>query len=366
MNTWDVPEFVRLGFNNKKYINLQREKILERMDSFRGGKLYLEIGGKFPYDPHAARVLPGLDPYAKKEILKNLSNVFEIVFCINAKDIASDRRLESNGDGYKKKVLDKLEDLKKHFGAVSAISVNLCTSELNPEVENYLKKLKVLGYKIYKRYVIDGYPHDTEKVLSETGYGGDDYIETEKNLVIVTGPASNSGKLSTCLGQLYYDNKKGLNSGYAKFETFPIWSLPLSHPVNLAYEAATADIGDYNQLDAYHEKAYGKRAVNYNRDIEAFEIVKKLTSQFLPKDNFMHNYLSPTDMGISWAGFAINNDEVVCIASLNEITRRKDWYAGLRGKDTSEWVSRCQNLENQALKYIKERNYNPELVIRKA
>ncbi len=246
------------------------------------------------------------------------------------------------------------------------IVINLNDRSKKDVTSDFENNLQKLGYNYYNRYLIEGYPNDTKNVLSENGYGFDDYIETSKKLILVIGAASNSGKMSTCLGQIFQDQQNNIKSGYAKYETFPIWSLPISHPVNLAYEAATADIGDFNVIDTYHEVAYGKRSVNYNRDFEAFEIIKMLSDKFLNKDNPITEYKSPTDMGINFAGYAITDDEIVCIASLNEIRRRRDWYNEILargGVDKNKSVKKCESLELQALKYIKEQGYNLDLEI---
>ncbi|GAB4163422.1 MAG: hypothetical protein Fur003_6060 [Candidatus Dojkabacteria bacterium] len=256
-----------------------------------------------------------------------------------------------------------IQELEKALGIKPKIAINLCTSTLEKSVEEFISQLNELGYKTYKRYVIEGYPRETNKVVSEKGYGSDEYIPISKPLVIVTGAASNSGKMSTCLGQIYHDQQKGISSGYAKYETFPIWTLPLEHPVNLAYEAATADIGDYNMIDTYHLEAYGQRSVNYNRDVEAFEIIQLLSDKIVERSNFMRNYRSPTDMGINHAGFAITDDEVVCIASLREIKRRANWYSEIaaRGQGTMETIQKCLEIEKKAVKYINDKGYNLNL-----
>lgn len=363
MNTTDVINYNKTGFNNKKYLELQKSKILERVDLFRSGKLYLEVGGKFLKDPHAARVLPGFDQYNKRQIFHSMRSMLQILFCINSNDIQQNRQLNNKNEKYTESVDQMLEEIKEVLVVIPTVVVNLCDRDESPDVTEYIDRKRSEGFSIYRRYKINGYPQNVESVLSEGGYGADDYIETKKNLIIVTGAGSNSGKMSTALGQIYLDQLKGYNSGYAKYETFPIWSLPIGHPVNLAYEAATADIGDYNVLDKYHEEAYGKRSVNYNRDVEAFEIIRMLSNLFLPENNHMREYKSPTDMGINYAGFAIDNDEVICVASLNEIRRRANWFREIvyRGAGKMDWVKKCEQLETQALKYINERGYNQDL-----
>ncbi len=358
INSSDIIEYTaeQIWFDGAKYIELQAEAIRERMNKF-SGRLYLEIGGKFLYDPHAARVLPGFDPESKRKIFKNLASEADIIFCINYKDIVSDRQL-SNEDidylTYCKKMVSKIE---WSLGIKPYIAVNM----IPIEEKNSANMLRVLstfaGYELFKRYMMDGYPHETEKVLSKDGYGKDEYIPVTNKLVIVTGAASNSGKMSTCLGQIYHEYTHGVDSGYAKYETFPIWNLPLEHPINLAYEAATIDIGDYNMYDPFHEKAYGEKSVNYNRDVEAFEIVKKLANSFLPEKNFTRSYQSPTDMGINKAGFAITNDEQCRKASTEEILRRKERYSQVveRWEGDKKWLEMSDKLYEKAQEFEKNR-----------
>ena len=362
MDQTDTIPYSVLGFDNGKYLQIQKDHILDRIDKFREGKLYLEIGGKFMYDAHAARVLPGFDPEVKLQIFNSMKNLIEIMFCVNANDIRFNRQLKNSAEKYTDATLRMVKELEEKTGVKPKIIINLCDRELSGIVLSYEKIAQEMGYQTFKRYKIDGYQDDTSRVLSEEGYGYDDHIPTSKKLILVMGAASNSGKMSTCLGQIYLDKQKGETSGYAKYETFPIWSLPIGHPVNLAYEAATADIGDYNVIDTYHEIAYGKRSVNYNRDVEAFEIIKKMTESFLEPSNYMSSYRSPTDMGINYAGNAISNDQVVCVASLEEIRRRRGWYMEIfnRSEGDKDWIKKCENLEIQALKYIREKGYNPE------
>lgn len=364
MNTTDTINYKSKGFDNNKYLSTQKDKILERIDHFRDGKLYLEIGGKFLHDPHASRTLPGFEPDVKKKIFHSMRSMSDLFFCINAQDIRTNRQLKNSDEKYTDSVIAMADQLHRELGIKPKIVINLCDRKQKEMVTTFEHTLNTLTYETYKRYKIDGYPH-SDNILSDQGYGYDDYIPTNKKLILVVGAASNSGKMSTCLGQIYNDKIRGITSGYAKYETFPIWSLPLNHPVNLAYEAATADIGDYNVIDTYHEQAYGKRSVNYNRDVEAFEIIMNLASKFLDDSNYMTTYKSPTDMGINYAGNGITNDEVVCIASLNEIRRRREWYQQVvdRGNGSKEWLRKCDSLENPALKYIREQGYNPELRI---
>lgn len=359
----DIIEYSRNGFDNADYLDRQSKKILERIDKFRNGKLYLEVGGKFMYDPHAARVLPGFDPRVKQSIFSNLRNLMDIVFSVHADDIENNRLLTSSKTGYNSHVSKMLNDIEEAFGVKPRISVNLIDiSRSQTKVEEWIDSMKSQSYNVYKRYRIKGYPDDTDTVLSESGYGRDEYIESNKNLILVLGAASNSGKMSTCLGQIYQDNIRGMNSGYAKYETFPIWNLPLNHPVNLAYEAATADIGDYNEIDPYHLEAYGKRSVNYNRDIAAFTIIKSITDGFIKgQENYINSYNSPTDMGINYAGRSIIDDETVCIASLHEIKRRQEWYKQDQSDIGRKAATKCSRLINQAESYMLERSYSTDL-----
>ncbi|WKZ30935.1 MAG: DUF1846 family protein [Candidatus Dojkabacteria bacterium] len=366
MTSSDIIQYKVSGFNNPKYIQNQKKKILERIDRFKDGKLYFEIGGKFLYDAHAARVLPGFDPVTKVTILKELHGFLDIFYCVKAEDIANDRQMRSDRESYTDYCSRAIKELESTFDIKPKIVINLCDRiNHDQEVQGFEESLSSQGYTVKRRYKIEGYPDSTDAVLSDTGYGADDYVESNKNLILVTGAGSNSGKMSTCLGQIYLDKQHGLISGYAKYETFPIWILPLNHPINLAYEAATADIGDYNVIDTYHMEAYGKNSVNYNRDVDAFKIILSMKDKLLDSTSFMNEYKSPTDMGINFAGHAIENDEVVCIASLHEIRRRKEWYAQIiaRGAGDQEWYRKCELLEDRALKYINERGYNPDLAL---
>lgn len=365
MQTSDSASHIK-GFDNERYIQLEKVTILDRVDKFRNGKLYLEIGGKFLSDPHASRVLPGYNLENKLNIFRNLESMFEIIFCLNMKAWKFNRQMENaNHDAvdYKEACLQTLLEIEKALKIRPLLTLNMVNKTHDQKEAKQIKKeLETLGYKVYLRYETPNYPDDSDFVLSANGYGQDDYVETSKKLIIVIGPSANSGKLSTCLGQIYQDHVRGMDSGYAKLETFPIWNLPLDHPVNLAYEAATADIGDINMVDPYHEKAYGKKAINYNRDVEAFDIIKGLTEKFISPDNYIGTYKSPTDMGVNYAGHAIVDDRAVCLASLEEIRRRSQWYLDQanRGKAELSWSKKCNQLEIQALKYMRERGYVDE------
>ncbi|MBQ2606260.1 MAG: DUF1846 domain-containing protein [Clostridiales bacterium] len=314
----------KIGFDNEKYVELQSQHIRERVDQF-GGKLYLEFGGKLFDDYHASRVLPGFAPDSKIRMLKALSEDAEIVIAINADAIEKNKRRGDIGITYDQEVL-RLIDAFTEFGLFVG-SVVITQFAGQPLAEKFEARLRTLGVKSYRHYPIAGYPSDLSLIVSEDGYGKNDYIETTRKLVVVTAPGPGSGKMATCLSQLYHENKRGVKAGYAKFETFPIWSLPLQHPVNVAYEAATADLADVNMIDPFHLEAYGKTTVNYNRDVEIFPVVNAIFEKIFGESP----YKSPTDMGVNMAGFAIVDDEVCCEASKQEIIRRYyDAKAGVR------------------------------------
>lgn len=321
----DIIEYKKQGFDWEKYIQIQAEAIQDRIDKF-SGKLYLEIWGKFLYDPHASRVLPGFYPDSKRRIFKKLAKNSDVIFCVNAKDIKKNRMLLSSWESYIDIAIKMIDEITQKLWIIPYISINRVTKKNIEYVQKFQKKLEKNKLKSYLRYEIDGYPEDVDTVLSKTWYGTDEYIPCKKNLVLVVWAASSSEKMSTCLGQVYQDYNISIESGYAKYETFPVWNLHLEHPVNLAYEAATADIWDYNVLDIYHAEAYNEESVNYNRDIEAFEIVQDLAENFLPKNNFTRQYKSPTDMWISNAGECIIDEKIVINASIDEINRRIQWY----------------------------------------
>lgn len=359
MNSNEIIRYRKTGFDNKKYLKLQSEAIQRRVEKFSKGRMYLEVGGKLLYDAHGARVLPGFDPGNKVKIFKSLEKSMDIIFCISAPDIANNRRLYNFNEGYIKSTTDLITKISKLFKSSIYISINLVDSDNFEYAKEYKENMAKRGFQSFLRYVIPGYPKSS-KVLSLVGYGQDEYIPVTKNLVLVTGAASNSGKMSTCLGQIYKESLNDQSSGYAKYETFPIWNLPLHHPTNIAYEAATADIGDYNQIDSLHLEHHNIKSVNYNRDIQAFKIVKSFSNDLLDQSNFMFNYRSPTDMGINMAGFAITNDEICSVASIREIDRRIEWYK--QTKD-HEAIRKCKSLFEKALKYINEKDYDSELVI---
>ncbi|MGI5888848.1 MAG: DUF1846 domain-containing protein [Oscillospiraceae bacterium] len=304
-----------IGFDNDLYIQKQSEKIMERINQL-GGKLYLEFGGKLFDDYHASRVLPGFRPDSKITMLKKLRDRTEIVIAIKAGDIEKNKVRGDIGITYDMDLL-RLVDAFTNNGLFvgSVVLTQFCHQ---PAAIAYEEKLKALGLKVYRHYVIPGYPADISRIVSDEGLGQNQYIETSRPLVVVTAPGPGSGKLATCLSQLYHDHKRGIDSGYAKFETFPIWNLPIDHPVNLAYEAATADLDDVNIVDQFHLSACGITAVNYNRDIEAFPILKEILESISGRCI----YRSPTDMGVNMAGFCITDDEVCRKAAKQEIIRR--------------------------------------------
>ncbi|MBR3715674.1 MAG: DUF1846 domain-containing protein [Clostridia bacterium] len=303
------------GFDNEKYIELQSAKIKERIDYF-GGKLYLEFGGKLFDDNHASRVLPGFEPDSKVKMLLELKDQAEIVIVISADAIAKNKRRGDLGITYDQDLL-RLVDAFRGIGLYVG-SVVITQYESQRAADLFAKRLTELGIKVYKHYTIPDYPSNIPLIVSDEGFGRNDYIVTSRSLVVITAPGPGSGKMATCLSQLYHDNKRGIRSGYAKFETFPIWNLPLKHPVNLAYEAATADLNDVNMIDPFHLEAYGKTTVNYNRDIEIFPVLEAMFNKIFGKCP----YKSPTDMGVNMVGNAIIDNEAVCNASKAEIIRR--------------------------------------------
>ena len=304
-----------IGFDNKKYLSMQSENIQERIDAF-GDKLYLEFGGKLFDDYHASRVLPGFEPDSKIKMLLKLKDVAEILVVISANDIIKNKYRSDLGITYDVDVI-RLIDIFKSQGLYVG-SVVMTMYQPQPAVDGFIKRLNNLGINVYKHYAIEGYPSDVQKIVSEDGYGKNEYVPTTRKLVIVTAPGPGSGKMATCLSQLYHENQRGVKAGYAKFETFPVWNLPLSHPVNVAYEAATADLADVNMIDPYHMEAYQTLAVNYNRDVEIFPVVSAMLERILGYSP----YKSPTDMGVNMAGFCIVDDEACKKASNAEIIRR--------------------------------------------
>ena len=306
---------MKIAFDNEKYLKLQSENILKRVNLF-GDKLYLEFGGKLFDDYHASRVLPGFLPDTKLKMLLTLKDDVEVVIAINSHDIQKNKIRSDIGINYQSEVL-RLIDAFRASGLFVG-SVCITQYEKAPQVESFKDRLNHLGIKTYLHYQIEGYPHNVDKIISEDGFGKNEYIETERKIVVVTAPGPGSGKMATCLSQLYHENKRGIKAGYAKYETFPIWNLPLKHPVNLAYEAATADLADVNMIDPYHLEAYGVQTVNYNRDVEIFPVLKSMFEAIYGASP----YKSPTDMGVNMAGYAISDDEASKQASKDEIIRR--------------------------------------------
>ena len=335
----------KVGFDNNLYIKMQSEKIKERIAMF-GGKLYLEFGGKLFDDYHASRVLPGFEPDSKVRMLSELKDEAEIIIVINADDIEKNKVRGDFSITYDQDVL-RLIDAFRGIGLYVG-SVVLTRFKDQKGAVSFESRLNTLGIKVYRHYPIEGYPTDIDKIVSDEGYGKNDYIETSRNLVVITAPGPGSGKMATCLSQIYHDQKRGIKSGYAKFETFPIWSIPLNHPVNIAYEAATADLNDVNMIDPYHLEAYGKTAVNYNRDVEIFPVVSTMLK--LVSGGKESPYKSPTDMGVNMAGFCIIDDEAVRKASKDEIIRR--YYHALcdqrNGRGDGSEVMKIKLLLNKA------------------
>ena len=305
---------MKCGFDNKKYIKIQSQKIKERFKLF--DKLYLEIGGKLFDDYHASRVLPGFEPDAKINMFKELKNDLEIIFCINAGDIERNKTRAEFGITYDMEVMRLIDNLVSLGFLINSVVITLYNNQTS--VDKFINKLERHGIKTYIHKFTKGYPSDVDTIVSEEGYGVNEYIETTKKLVLVNAPGPGSGKLATCLSQLYHEHKRGINAGYAKFETFPVWNLPLKHPVNVAYEAATADLSDVNQIDSFHLSEYNITAVNYNRDLQTFPILKAILNRITGKDI----YKSPTDMGVNMIKDCIIDNEVIEDAAKKEIVRR--------------------------------------------
>ena len=331
---------MKKGFDIKKYLKLQTENILERINQF-DNKLYIEFGGKLFDDLHASRVLPGFEPDAKIQILKKLKNKSEIIVVISAGDIERNKIRADYSISYDMDVLRQIDCLREEGLTVSGVVITLFNEQ--PSAITFANRLINRNEKVYFHRFTKGYPTDIETIVSDEGYGANPYIETTKPLVIVTAPGPGSGKMGTCLSQLYHEYKRGVKAGYAKFETFPVWNLPLNHPVNIAYEAATADLNDMNMIDNFHLAAYNEQAVNYNRDLQVFPVVRNILHKITGNDKI---YQSPTDMGVNMVGFAISNDEVVRKASNDEIIRRyyKAQCEQKKGTTTISTVNRIKFL----------------------
>ena len=306
------------GFDTKRYLKTQINRILERVSLF--DKLYLEFGGKLCYDSHASRVLPGFEVDTKIQMLRQLGDKSEIVHCISAKDIERRKIRRDFGLTYDDQALKDMTDLKERGLDVSAVVINRFNNEF--AAQKFKQRIQNRGIRLYIHYEIPNYLQDLRLLLSEKGYGRQEYVETEKKIVVVTAPGPGSGKFSFCMAQIYNDRQRGVTSGFAKFETFPVWNLTLDHPVNIAYEAATADIGDYNQIDPFHKTAYGITAINYSRDVENFAIMKNIINEMVEQNDPMTEIRSPTDMGVNMVKEGIINDAVIQEASKAEIVRR--------------------------------------------
>lgn len=334
---------MKIGFDNNKYLTLQSQHIRQRIDQF-GDKLYLEFGGKLFDDYHASRVLPGFEPDSKLRMLLQLADQAEILIAISASDIEKNKVRGDLGITYDVDVLRLIQEYTDKGLYVGSVVITQYSGQSS--ADQFKTKLEHMGIKVYRHYIIEGYPSNVPLIVSDEGYGKNDYIETTKPLVIITAPGPGSGKMATCLSQLYHENKRGIKAGYAKFETFPIWNLPLKHPVNLAYEAATADLNDVNMIDPFHLEAYGKTTVNYNRDVEIFPVLNAIFEGIYGESP----YKSPTDMGVNMAGNCIIDDDVCCEASRQEIIRR--YYEALtrlvHEDSTQEEVYKIELLMKQA------------------
>ncbi len=362
----DEVVFDKMGFDADKYARLQSAQILDRITKFTG-KLYMEIGGKFIADGHASRVLPWFDMHAKKNIFLKLKDKVEVLFCVNADKVIENKKLPHEKYRYLENVDNQIVLIEKLFGIKPIIVVNKI--DVNNHFDlilDFEKKYQKRSYKVMERYFIPWYPHNLDYVLSDQWFGQDDHIPVTKNLVLVTGPDSDSGKLSTCIGQIYLDSTIGLQSGYAKYETFPIWNLPLDHPVNLAYEAATLDTfalswwvyDAVNVVDEFHKKAYKQEVTGYRKDADAFLLLKDVAKKVLTHKNYINSYKSPTDMGINMVGACIVDQDIVCTAALQEIKRREEQYAEAKthGTDYGDFdpVNKCQELYQKGLEYCEK------------
>ena len=331
---------MKIGFDNEKYVKIQSKKIKERFRMF--DKLYLEVGGKLFDDTHAKRVLPGFDLNVKIKMFQELKKDLEIILCINADAISKNKVREEYGITYDVEVLRLIDNLRKMGFYVNSVVITLYNEQ--PGIDKFLKKLEINNVKSYIHRPTKGYPLDIDTICSDEGFGANPYIETTKKLVLVNAPGPGSGKLATCLSQLYHEHKRGVNAGYAKYETFPVWDLPLNHPVNVAYEAATADLHDINMIDSFHLEKYNIKAVNYNRDIELFPVLKSILNKITGKDI----YYSPTDMGVNMIGSCITSDEVLVDAGKKEIIRRyfnamKSYKLGLSSEEIPTRIKMLMN-----------------------
>lgn len=340
---------MKIGFDNNKYLSLQSEHIRERISQF-GDKLYLEFGGKLFDDFHASRVLPGFAPDSKLRMLLQLADQAEIVVAINAADIEKNKVRHDLGITYDLDVLRLIQEFRDKGLYVGSVVITQYSGQAS--ADQFRIKLEHMGIKVYRHYTIDGYPSNVSRIVSDDGYGKNDYINTTRPLVIITAPGPGSGKMATCLSQLYHENKRGIKAGYAKFETFPVWNLPLKHPVNMAYEAATADLNDVNMIDPFHLEAYGQTTVNYNRDVEIFPVLNAIFEGIYGESP----YKSPTDMGVNMAGFCIIDDDACREASNQEIIRR--YYQALNRLVTEEG---CQEEVYKIELLMKKDNITPSM-----
>ena len=334
---------MKTGFDNEKYLKIQSEYIKERINKF-GDKLYLEFGGKLFDDFHASRVLPGFAPDSKLKMLLQLSEQAEVVIVIGAEDIERNKKREDLGITYDKDVIRLIEEYRSCGLYVGSVVITMYSGQA--AAADFKEKLEKKGIKVYRHYAIEGYPTNVPHIVSDEGFGKNDYIETQRPLVVITAPGPGSGKMATCLSQLYHENKRGIKAGYAKFETFPIWNIPLKHPVNLAYEAATADLNDVNMIDPFHLEAYGVTTVNYNRDIEIFPVLNAVFEEIYGENP----YKSPTDMGVNMAGNCIIDDAVVSEASRMEVIRRYYKYRNqmAQGENVESEIYKIKLLMKQA------------------
>ncbi|MDO5707607.1 MAG: DUF1846 domain-containing protein [Andreesenia angusta] len=345
---------MKMGFNPQKYIEEQSKYILERVNDY--DKLYLEFGGKLIGDLHAKRVLPGFDENAKIKLLAKLKEKVEIIICVYAGDIERNKMRGDYGITYDVDVLRLIDDLREYDLKVNSVVITRYADQ--PSAKVFINRLERRGIRVYKHGYTKGYPMEVDTIVSDEGYGANPYIETEKPIVVVTGPGPGSGKLGTCLSQMYHEYKRGKETGYSKFETFPVWNIPLKHPLNMAYEAATADLKDVNMIDSFHLDAYNIQSVNYNRDIESFPLLKRIIEKITGAES---TFKSPTDMGVNRVGFGIINDDVVRYASKQEIIRRYfktmcEYKKGYVDKETSERVRLLMeelNLKEEDRKVVK-------------
>lgn len=345
---------MKIGFDNEKYLQMQSQHIRERISQF-GNKLYLEFGGKLFDDYHASRVLPGFEPDSKLRMLMQLSDQAEIVIVISASDIDKNKMRGDLGITYDVDVLRLIDEFTSRGLYVGSVCITRYAGQESADL--FKNRLEKMGIRVYLHYSIPGYPSNTSLIVSDEGYGKNDYIETSRPLVVITAPGPGSGKMATCLSQLYHEYKRGISAGYAKFETFPIWNIPLKHPVNLAYEAATADLNDVNMIDPFHLEAYGETTVNYNRDVEIFPVLQAMFEKIIGKCP----YKSPTDMGVNMAGNCIINDEACKEASRQEIIRRyyKSMNALVSGTGTEEEAYKIELLLKQAHASLEDRTVVP-------